>query len=120
MENNRLRTEEILQVSLFFFPIPLSRQQRRLSVRLCGDFGSPFEAKRKVLNLIFNFNPLKYVSDLEMCKLNLADDRTGRSKAISFNFAIIKEFKAGHLNYLATSVTGCNLLTVKVPLVTNA
>lgn len=55
-----------------------------------------------------------------MCKLNLADDRTGRSKAISFNFAIIKEFKAGHLNYLATSVTGCNLLTVKVPLVTNA
>lgn len=49
---------------------------------------------------MFNFNPLKYVSDLEMYKLKLAEDPTGRSKAISFNFATIKKFKAGHLSYL--------------------
>lgn len=35
-----------------------------------------------------------------MYKLNLAEDPTGRSKAISFNFTIITEFKAGHINYL--------------------
>lgn len=51
---------------------------------------------------MFNFNPLKYVSDLEMYKLNLAEDPTGRSKAVSFNFSIIREFKTGHLSYLDT------------------
>lgn len=118
LENKRLRPKEILQASLFFF-LPLSKQQGRLSVRLCGDFGPPFEAKRKVFNLIFNFNPLKYVSDLETYKLNLAEDPTRRNKAISFNFAITKEFKAVHLNYLDTSATSCNLLILKVPLSTN-
>ena len=87
-----------------------------MSVRLPGDFGSAFEAKRKVFNLIFNFNPLKYVSDLETHKSNLAEDPTGRSKAISFNFAIIREFKAGH-NHLDTSVTGCSLLIADDPLI---
>lgn len=92
LENKRLRTKEMLQAR--FFPLPLSKQQRRLSVKLCGDFGSPFEAKRKVFNLMFNFNPLKYVSDLEMYKLNLAEHPIGRSKAVSFYFAIIRGFKA--------------------------
>jgi hypothetical protein len=50
-----------------------------LSLRLCGGFDSRFEAKRKVFNLIFNFNPLKYVSDLEMYKVNLAEDITGKN-----------------------------------------
>ena len=100
------------------FPLPLSQTAKEV-VRLCGDFGSPFEAKRNVFNLIFNFNPLKYVSDLEMYKLNLAEDPTGRSKAISFNFNTIKEFKAGHLNYLDTSATSCSLLILKDPLIKN-
>ena len=104
--------------SFFFFPFFLNCKGGGLSVRLCGDFGSAFEAKRKVFNLIFNFNPLKYVSDLETYKSNLAEDPTGRSKAISFNFAIIREFKVGQ-NYLDTSVTGCSLLIVDDPLIKN-
>ena len=74
--------------SFFFFPFFLNCKGGGLSVRLCGDFGSAFEAKRKVFNLIFNFNPLKYVSDLETYKSNLAEDPTGRSKAISFKFCV--------------------------------
>lgn len=54
-----------------------------------------------------------------MHKLNLAEDPTGRSKAVSFNFARRKEFKAGHPNSLDTSVASCNLLIVKVPLIEN-
>ena len=54
-----------------------------------------------------------------MYKLYLAEDPTGRSKAISFNFTTMKEFKAGHLNYLDTSVTSCNLLILKDPLIKN-
>ena len=104
--------------SFFFPPSFVNCKGGGLSVRLCGDFGSAFEAKRKVFNLIFNFNPLKYVSDLETYKSNLAEDPTGRSKAISFNFAIIREFKAAH-NYLDTSVTGCSLLIVDDPLIKN-
>lgn len=73
LERKVTRTNEILQAS-FFFP----QTARRLSLRLCGGFDSLFEAKRKVFNLIFNFNPLKYVSDLEMYKLKLAEDLTGK------------------------------------------
>lgn len=100
------------------FPLPL-QAAKDLSVRLCGYLGSSFEAKRKVFNLAFNFNPLKYVSDLEMYKWNLAEDPTGRSKAVSFNSPIIKEFKVGHLNYLDTSATSCNLVILKLPLSKN-
>ena len=103
--------------SFFFFASSfLNCKGGGLSIRVPGDFGSAFEAKRKVFNLIFNFNPLKYVSDLETHKSYLAEDPTGRSKAISFNFAIIREFKAGH-NYLDTSVTGCSLLIADDPLI---
>lgn len=54
-----------------------------------------------------------------MYKLNLAEDPTGRSKAVSFNFAIIKELKTGHLSYLDTSATSCNSVILKVPHIAN-
>lgn len=63
-EREAVRTEEILRAVFFF--LSFSKQQRRLSLRLRGGFDSLFEAEGKVFNLIFNFNPLKYVSDLEM------------------------------------------------------
>lgn len=50
-----------------------------------------------------------------MYKLNLADF-TGRSKAVSFNCAVINQFKAGYLNYLNNSATSCNLLILKLTL----
>lgn len=51
---------------------------------LYREFASPFEAKRKVFNLIFN--PLKYVRDLDVYRVNLAEDPSYGSKVISFNY----------------------------------
>lgn len=73
-------------------------------------FCSLFEAKRKVFNLIFNFNPLKYVRDLNVNRVKLAEDPSYGSKVISFNYWLPREFKACHLNYLSIPATSCNLL----------
>lgn len=67
-------------VFLFFFPF-----MRGCQLCLCREFCSLFEAKRKVFNLIFNFNPLKYVRDLDVNRVNLAEDPSCGSKVISFN-----------------------------------
>lgn len=77
-------------------------------------FCSLFEAKRKVFNLIFNFNPLKYVGDLDMNRVNLAEDPSYGSKVISFNYWLPREFKACHLNYLSIPATSCNLLIFSI------
>lgn len=91
--------------SFFFFPF-----MRGCQLCLCREFCSLFEAKRKVFNLIFNFNPLKYVRDLDVNRVNLAEDPSCGSKVISFNCWLPREFKACHLNYLSIPATSCNLL----------
>lgn len=51
---------------------------------LYKEFCSFFEAKRKVFNLIFN--PSKYVRDLDVNGVNLAEDPSYGTKVVSFNY----------------------------------
>lgn len=61
-----------------------SQSGREISImHLYREFCSLFEAKS--LNLIFNSNPFKYVGDLELNKVNLAEDPSYESTIIYFN-----------------------------------
>lgn len=71
---------------------------------------SLFEVRRKVFNLIFNFNPSKYVRDLEVNRVHLAEDPSYGTKVIPFKYWLPREFKAWNLNYLSIPATSCNLL----------